>query len=73
MVEKLQILMFKNGRFIIAKINFTTSRAMDIIRTMANVSVSDIDVTAKKLPKAWSVHNNVWLTDRECEKPKINC
>jgi len=35
------------------------------------VSLSGITVAARKLPKAWSVYNNVWLTDNECEKLKL--
>jgi len=32
---------------------------------------SDIAVSGRKLPKAWSVHSNVWLTDSECEQLKL--
>jgi len=36
-----------------------------------DVFLSDIAVSSRKLPKAWSVHNNVGLTDSECEKLKL--
>jgi len=36
-----------------------------------DVSLSDIAVSGRNLPKALSVHNNVWLTDSECEKLKL--
>jgi len=31
----------------------------------------DIAVSGRKVLKALSVHNNVWLTDSECEKLKL--
>jgi len=36
-----------------------------------DVTLSDIAVSGRKLSKAWSVHNNVWLTDSKCEKLKL--
>jgi len=37
----------------------------------ASLSNRPIVVNGRKLPKAWSVHNNVWLTDSECGKLKL--
>jgi len=43
----------------------------DTCVSIFDVSFSDIDVSGRKLPKAWSIHNNVWLTDSACEKLKL--
>jgi len=41
------------------------------IQSIFDVSLADIAASGRKLPKAWSVHNNVWLVDSECEKLKL--
>jgi len=39
--------------------------------SVCDVSLSDIAVSGRKLPKAWPVHSIVWLTDSEREKLKF--